>query len=377
MNKLIRMNFAVLTASVLLLFLQPAFAVEQARARYGAETFKVENVIVYDEPGRFCGWPANNGIWNWGNEILVGFHLCYYKESANRHSFDRSKPRERVQARSLDGGRTWTLEKPDAFRDFYTGKKKPVVFNGKIDFTNPDFAMTCRGERFYFSYDRGKTWQGPYRLPRFGQKAVMARTDYIINGKDSCLLFLTATKTNDKEGRPFCARMTNGGGNIEFISWIAPEPKGYSIMPSTVRISKDKLVSAIRRYERGDINWGWIEVYVSNDGGQSWHFQSEAASCGAHGGNPPSMVRLKDGRLVVTYGYRSKPQGIRAKISDDEGKSWSDVIYLREDGRTWDIGYTRTVVRPDGRCVTIYYYTTEKNPEQHIAATIWDPNNVR
>jgi hypothetical protein len=31
------------------------------------------------------------------------------------------------------------------------------------------------------------------------------------------------------------------------------------------------------------------------------------------------------------------------------------------------------VQRPDGKLVTIYYYTTELDPEQHIAATLWDP----
>jgi hypothetical protein len=64
---------------------------------------------------------------------------------------------------------------------------------------------------------------------------------------------------------------------------------------------------------------------------------------------------------------------MRAVISSDNGKTWGDVIHLRDDGRTWDIGYTRTVQRPDGRLVTVYYYTTEQNPQQHIAATIWDP----
>ena len=51
-------------------------------------------------------------------------------------------------------------------------------------------------------------------------------------------------------------------------------------------------------------------------------------------------------------------------------------IHLRDDGRTWDLGYTRTVQRLDDKLVTIYYYTTEKNEEQHIAATIWDPDKV-
>jgi len=65
---------------------------------------------------------------------------------------------------------------------------------------------------------------------------------------------------------------------------------------------------------------------------------------------------------------------MRAKISKDNGKTWGDEIILRDDARTWDFGYPRMVVRPDGKLVTIYYYNTEKNPEQHIVATIWDPD---
>src|SRR5258708_2812385 len=47
-------------------------------ADQGAEAAK--HVKVYSEPGRFGGWPANHGIWAWGNEILVGFSAGYYKD---------------------------------------------------------------------------------------------------------------------------------------------------------------------------------------------------------------------------------------------------------------------------------------------------------
>ena len=89
--------------------------------------------------------------------------------------------------------------------------------------------------RFFLSYDRGHTWRGPYRLPLFGQIGVMGRTDMIVNGPSDCLLFLTASKKNGLEGRPFCARTTDGGLNWQFLSFIGPEPTGYSIMPSSVR----------------------------------------------------------------------------------------------------------------------------------------------
>ena len=39
----------------------------------------VKQVKVYYEKDKFGGWPANFGIWNWGNEILVGFAKGTYK----------------------------------------------------------------------------------------------------------------------------------------------------------------------------------------------------------------------------------------------------------------------------------------------------------
>jgi hypothetical protein len=68
-------------------------------------------VKVYHQPGRFGGWPANHGIWSWGNEILVGFSAGYFQDHGPaRHAIDHDKPEEHVLARSRDGGRTWTIE---------------------------------------------------------------------------------------------------------------------------------------------------------------------------------------------------------------------------------------------------------------------------
>ena len=91
-------------------------------------------------------------------------------------------------------------------------------------------------------------------------------------------------------------------------------------------------------------------------------------------GNPPSMIKLKDGRMAITYGFRSAPYGIRAKLSRDDGKTWGPEIVLRDDAGTWDLGYPRTVQRADGKIVTVYYFNDKKDEERYIAATIWNPN---
>src|SRR5262245_48477651 len=72
----------------------------------------VRHVVVYREEGRFAGWPANHGIWSWGNEILVGFSRGYYKDLGRFHHIDREKPEEFLLARSRDGGETWSVEEP-------------------------------------------------------------------------------------------------------------------------------------------------------------------------------------------------------------------------------------------------------------------------
>ncbi len=90
-------------------------------------------------------------------------------------------------------------------------------------------------------------------------------------------------------------------------------------------------------------------------------------------GNPPSLLRLADGRLCLSYGVRAKPFGIRARLSSDLGKTWTDPIVLRDDGASADVGYVRSIIRPDGKLVAVYYYNDRSKPDRYLAATIWDP----
>src|SRR5262249_46881632 len=72
----------------------------------------VRHVVIYAEPGRFAGWPANHGIWSWGDEILVGFSRGYYKDRGRFHHIDHDRPEEFLLARSRDGGASWSVELP-------------------------------------------------------------------------------------------------------------------------------------------------------------------------------------------------------------------------------------------------------------------------
>lgn len=350
----------------------------------------IEHVTVYAEEGRFGGWPANHGIWSWGNEILVGFGRGYYKDlGPDRHAIDRDRPEEHVLSRSTDGGHSWTLERPGEHGMLVGvgggrhGTVPPEQHDpdyrdcpGGINFMHPDFALTVRmggtddgASRFYYSLDRGHRWEGPFRLPLFDQPGIAARTDYVVNGPNSCLLMLTASKKNSKEGRVICVQTIDGGKTWERLADVGDEPAGYAIMPATVRLGIGELLTVVRCRE-GDASW--IDAYASHDHGQKWEYVGRPVPDTGEG-NPPALNRLADGRLCLTYGYRAAPFAIHARMSRDGGKTWGEPFVLRGDGVSRDLGYPRTIVRPDGKLVTVYYFHDASRVERTIQATIWDP----
>lgn len=356
---------------------------------------------VYRKKGRFAGWPANYGMWNWGDEIVLVFTEGAFKATLHGHARDKSQPFTTLQARSLDGGFTWevsdfpgetfgcpisadehviadlTLER---FLDTHPDALPPSP--GDIDFTHPDFAIMCGRTGldagtvsfFYYTTDRCKSWQGPFRLPMFGQTAIAARTSYQLESADSCLLFLTANKSNGNEGRVFCARTFDAGKTFDFVSFIGEEPEGnaFAIMPSHLYLGAGRYLCAIRC--RSEDNHGWINLYESKDAGATWQYLARPVTFQQPGNsNPPSLVQLPNGDIVLVYGNRDNPCTVCAVVSRDKGKTWSEPTVLRETGGSGDMGYTRAVVLEDGTVVTAYYLNEENEGERFIEVTRWKP----
>lgn len=332
----------------------------------------MQNVSVYSEPGRFGGWPANHGLWGWGNEIVVGFQSCVFKViDDGNHAIDKSQPRQNLQARSLDGGRSWNIEAGPTEQTMQF-EFRDVKELSTYDFTGVDIAISFvsnlaeKGTMHqYVSTDRCRTWKGPYPVRLFEERVIEPRIDYFIDGSQSLTAFLTAYKENGKEGNVFCAKYAEG--TWRFVSWFDREQEGFLIMPSTIRVGAHGYLSAARWQRNG--KWGIIS-YASHDEGLSWELNSSILEQDGLS-NPPSMLRLHDGRICVTYATRTYPYSICARLSGDNGLSWDDERILRSDGGHWDLGYTRSYQLPNDDIVTVYYFCHDKMVERTIEATIW------
>ncbi len=365
------------------------------------KTATIKHIIAAKEEGKFLGWPANNGLWSWegGKEILVGFSYGNFVEQEGHNFEGLSDSAEGIQtllSRSSDGGQTWSIENPGHFVGD-GGEVSPTP--GGIDFHNPGFALRVIGVGYhgtkdpqggyFYSYDRGKNWQGPYRFgtlmedPNLKGMECTSRTGYLVTGKESCLIFMSARPGENGAGRDkaFVAETADGGKSFQFISWIVPRDDPYrAVMPAIVQLKDGKIVAALRRRIIGQ-DVCWVDCYSSNDMGRSWSFSSRIGETGSHNGNPPALALLQDGRIACAYGDRSRVR-MYARMSADGGRTWEDEITLREDFQPdsfgdKDFGYPRLVQNHQGELLALYYWASPENPQHHIAGSIWKPTDSK
>jgi hypothetical protein len=88
-------------------------------------------------------------------------------------------------------------------------------------------------------------------------------------------------------------------------------------------------------------------------------------------GHPLNALRLPDNRVLLTYGYRHQPYGIRARIFNAECTDFAtaEEFILRDDGGNSDIGYTWPVQLDNNRFMVVYYFN-KNDGNRHIAGTI-------
>ncbi len=105
----------------------------------------------------------------------------------------------------------------------------------------------------------------------------------------------------------------------------------------------------------------------SADGGKTWNRPKSIRVWGL----PSQLLKLRDGRLVMTYGHRRAPLGNQARISTDQGRTWSEPIVISGDGASGDLGYPSTVELGDGTLLTVWYEAMRGSPNAVLRQAKW------
>ena len=142
------------------------------------------------------------------------------------------------------------------------------------------------------------------------------------------------------------------------------DPKAYHELHAA-ETGDGRILVHIRNHNKP--NEGETLQSESADGGKTW---STPHSIGVWG-LPSFLLRLRSGKLLMTYGYRRPPFGNQARLSEDNGRTWSEPLIISGDGAGGDLGYPSTVELADGSLLTVWYESMKTSPHAVLRQARW------
>jgi len=302
-------------------------------------------------------------------ELLIGFRHAPDRRAAYGSITHIDPASQAVCVRSSNGGETWDKQLQLIYSDFAYGVQDPCL-NVLSDGT-----LLCSFDRTYSirSVDGGKTWDEPIAIPMIG-----AVRGNIVELDDGTIVLPMYNQSD--AGVSFLAGTKDKGNSWELYSEI-PRMDNYDLVePNLFKTDSGKLVAFIRSHKKQD---GFdieqteactspLIVTESSDNGKTW---SVPTITGISTPSPFHLLKLPSGNVLLSYGYRNKPYGIRARILDRECTRIDEApeSVLRTDGGGMDIGYTSSVLLGNGDILITYYYDDEQGC-RHIAGTVCREN---
>ena len=304
-----------------------------------------------------------------------------------------------LAARSIDGGYTWgepyviqntPLDDRDAglcvvgdrilMTSFCAGRAKNEMFlshwlhnprttaqRERIEqrlaqITDADEARYL-GPTLAISKDNGHTFSDPVHIPTTSPHGPM------VSERGDILHVGSLGSTEKGEPGIYVLRVDADGNALAAPQLIMKKPEENTVVcePYAAEMPNGDILVAIRVQNKYQFLY---TVYLcrSTDGGKTF---SEPQPTGWNG-MPAHIFVTSKGEVVIAYSRREFPMGIRARVSRDNGHTWSEEMILRNDGLDWDLGYPTTTENAKGELVTVYYMKDKKGlNENRIQYTIW------
>ncbi len=332
-----------------------------------------------------------------GELLVVAFH-------GNDASLDSGKYREDIVLfRSSDGGRSWSegrvLEGLLGREPYLT-----VLRNGTLLITVHFLQVDMRNKDGYtYSYvhrseDAGQTWTSTRVQPKaFPPGSPTWTTRNVLQLDDGSLLMGITTKHYSLGHPPQIWRSFDCGRTWpeEYPAQFPEFPVQHPVGPFNEAVLwqvRSGKIYAIWRVDhrhfpllpgRKEPGGRWTDelcrmiLFTSKDTGRTW---AQTDDFGDYGEHYPAVLRLQDGRLLLTFTVRAfkDPLGVRAVVGEED-----------EDGFRFDFdhdrfmidtktpagsesggGFGRTIQLEDGTLVSSYSYRGDDN-KTHLEVARW------
>jgi len=210
------------------------------------------------------------------------------------------------------------------------------------------------------STDGGMTWSAPYRVPVNSPHGPTAL-------KDGRLLYAGKQLWQPGSKVGVC-ESSDDGQTWRWLSDIPARPNDSVVQYHelhAVQAANGRIIVHIRNHNPPNQN-ETLQT-ESSDGGRTWTTPHPIGVWGL----PSHLLRLRDSRLLMTYGYRRPPFGNQARVSNDHGATWSEPVVISDDGAGVDLGYPSTVELEGGQLLTVWYESLKGSPHAVLRQARW------
>lgn len=356
---------------------------------------KVKDIVIYEDATYFSSFPSV--IKKEDGEIVVAFRRApdrkVFGEDGTWHVDPNSYL---VSVYSRDNGQSWSTKPDLIYAHDFGGSQDPCLLQLKDGtllcmsygwasvrpggYTNlPELNRENRygsvflGGYYVRSMDGGKSWEGPFyppTLPTEYRKNPMNlpipayNRGALYEGQDGTIYWVVAGRTEENPNKTSTYLLTSKDKGLtwDYASVVASDKEVVFNETSVYETPKGDIVAFLRTANYDD----QACIARSTDGGKTFTWQSMGFQ-----GHPLQATRLPDDRVLLVYGYRHAPYGIRAKILNAECTDFETApeIILRTDGGGGDIGYPWSVVIDENKVLVVYYFN-QNNGTRYIAGTI-------
>jgi len=355
---------------------------------------KVKDLVIYQHEKFYATFPSI--VTRPSGELVLAFRRsperAFVRDGRGSHADPNSYL---VLIRSTDNATSWTTEPELIHANAWGGSQDPCMIqlhDGSIvcssyawyiqrskNFVAPP--NTVRTGDFIFmggylmrSEDGGHAWNGPIIPPPvpgiktkdvFGNPCPAYNRGAMCEGADHKLYWSVAAAGSLKPSRTENHLMVSedGGRTWAYRCPVAQDEKVTFNETSLIETPSGQLVAFLRTANFDD----HTAIARSTDGGKSFEPWEDAG----FQGHPHYALRLPNKQVLLIYGYRHKPFGIRARLLDPECRNVAKApeMILRDDGGNGDLGYPWATIMPNGQILVVYYFN-KNDALRHIAGTI-------